>query len=72
MLYVYKRQDIPLYLFDISFQGLILLAYSLVYGLYMYLKARFAATRVRTNLSWRRALELAADSREASLGHGAL
>jgi hypothetical protein len=66
-----KTQDFPLCLSDTYFQGLILLAYSLVYGLYMYLKVRFAATRVRTNLSWRWALELAADSREAPHGQGA-
>jgi hypothetical protein len=33
----------------------------------MYLRG-FAATRVRTDVSWRRALELAADSREATPG----
>jgi hypothetical protein len=39
------------------------------YGWDMCLRVCFAATRVRTDLSRRRALELVVDSREAALGH---
>jgi hypothetical protein len=52
------------------FQGLILLEYSHVYGWDMYTRDCFAATRVRADLSWRRASELTADNREATLRHG--
>jgi hypothetical protein len=37
----------------------------------MYMRGRFAATKVRTDLGWRRALELAAEGREATHGQGA-
>jgi hypothetical protein len=41
------------------------------HGRDVHLRGRLAARRVRANLSWRRALELAADSREATPWHGA-
>jgi hypothetical protein len=56
---------------DIPFQDSILHAYFLVYGRDVYLRGRLAVTRVRLDLSWRRVLELAVDSWEATLGHGA-
>jgi hypothetical protein len=71
MSFVHKRQDLPLGYSDIPCEGLILLACSHVYGRNLYLRGRLAATRVRADLSWRRALELAADNREAMHGHGA-
>jgi hypothetical protein len=37
----------------------------------MYPRGCFAATRVRTDVSWRRVLEVAADRREAAPRHGA-
>jgi hypothetical protein len=66
VLFVRQRQDLPLGSSDISFQGLILLTYSHVYERDMYLRGRFTATRVRTDPTWRRALELATDNREAT------
>jgi hypothetical protein len=45
---------------------LLLLEYFYFNGRDLYLKSYFAAKMVRADLSWRRALEMAADSREAT------
>jgi hypothetical protein len=66
-----RRQDLPLGWSDISFQGCVLLEYSHVCVRDMYPRGCFAATRVRTDVSWWRALELAEDNREAPHGHSA-